>query len=162
MKSADAFKTALNMTDHVLNKYLADLNDADLLIRPGKGCNHIAWQMGHLIQSEQGIVNQIRPNSGIELPAGFKEAHAKENAGCDDASKFLTKQQYLDLYTKSRKNIKTILADMADDEFDKPSPKGWDQFPSVGAMMNLIVNHPMMHVGQFVVVRRVLGKPIVV
>ncbi|MFT3880051.1 MAG: DinB family protein [Gemmatales bacterium] len=162
MKPADAFKIALNMTDYILTKYLAEFSDAELLVRPGKDCNHIAWQLGHLIQSEQGIVNQIRPGSGIELPAGFKEAHSKENASCDDAGKFLTKQQYLDLYTKSRKNIKTILADMSDDEFDKPSPKGWDQFPNVGAMMNLIVNHPMMHVGQFVVVRRLLGKPIVV
>jgi uncharacterized damage-inducible protein DinB len=162
MKSADAFKTALNMTDYILTKYLAELNDAELLIRPVKGANHIAWQLGHLIQSEQGIVNQIRAGSGIELPAGFKEAHSKENASCDDASKFLTKQLYLDLYSKSRKNIKTILAGMADDEFDKPSPKGWDQFPNVGAMMNLIVNHPMMHVGQFVVVRRQLGKPVLI
>jgi len=152
----------LNMTDYVLNKYLADLNDAELLVRPAKGCNHIAWQLGHLIHSEQAIINQIKPGAGIELPAGFKENHSKENASCDDAGKFLTKQQYLDLYSRSRKNIKAVLAEMADEEFDKPSPKGWDQFPNFGAMINLIVNHPMMHVGQFVVVRRVLGKPIVV
>lgn len=162
MKPADAFKIALNMTDFVLNKYLAEFSDAELLVRPGKGCNHIAWQLGHLIQSEQGIINQIRPGSGIELPAGFAENHAKDNAGCDDPALFCTKQEYLELYTRSRKNIKKILAEMADEEFDQPSPKGWDQFPNVGAMMNLIVNHPMMHVGQFVVVRRLLGKPIVV
>ena len=162
MKASDAFLIALNMTDYCMLTYLKDLNDSELFIRPGKGCNHLAWQLGHLIHSEQSILNQIRPGSGIELPAGFKEMHSKENVSIDDPSKFCKREVYLDLYKKSRQNIKTVLAQMTDEEFDKASPKGWDQFPTIGAMMNLIVNHPMMHVGQFVVVRRQLGKPVVI
>ncbi len=162
MKPAEAFKIALNMTDHILNKYLADLSDADLLVRPAKGANHIAWQLGHLISSEVGLMNMIKPGSGIELPAGFKENHSKDNAACDDAGKFLTKQAYLDLYTKSRAGVKTHLSQMADDEFDKASPSGMERFPTIGTMINLVVNHPMMHVGQFVVIRRQLELPVVI
>jgi len=162
MKANDAFLIALNMTDHCMLTYLKDINEHELFLRPGKGCNHLAWQLGHLIQSEQMILNQIRPNSGIELPAGFKEMHSKENVSIDDPGKFCKREVYLDLYKKSRQNVKSVLSQMTVEEFDKPSPKGWDQFPSIGAMVNLIVNHPMMHVGQFVVVRRQLGKPVVI
>jgi uncharacterized damage-inducible protein DinB len=162
MKANDAFLATLNMTDHCMLTYLKDINEHELFIRPAKGCNHLAWQLGHLIQSEQAILNQIRPNSGIELPAGFKEMHSKENVSIDDPGKFCTREVYVDLYKKSRKNAKTVLSQMTDEEFDKPSPQGWDKFPTIGAMMNLIVSHPMMHVGQFVVVRRQLGKPVVI
>ena len=36
------------------------------------------------------------------------------------------------------------------------------RFPTVGSIFTLIATHPMMHAGQFVVVRRQLGKPIVI
>ena len=28
----------------VLSRYVEDLSDAELMERPGPGCNHIAWQ----------------------------------------------------------------------------------------------------------------------
>lgn len=162
MKANDAFLSSLNMTDHCMLTYLKDLSEPELFLRPGKGCNHLAWQLGHLIQSEQLLLNQIRPNSGIELPAGFKEMHSKENVSIDDPSKFCKRDVYVDLYKKSRQNVKSMLSQMTAEDFDKPNPKGSDQFPTVGSLLNLIVNHPMMHVGQFVVVRRSLGKPVVI
>ncbi len=32
--------------------YLGDLTDADIMVRAIPDTNHIAWQLGHLIQSE--------------------------------------------------------------------------------------------------------------
>ena len=50
---------------------------------------------------------------------------------------------------------------MADADLDKPSPENFQQFcPTMGDMFTLIATHPMMHAGQFVIVRRQLGKPI--
>jgi hypothetical protein len=34
--------------------------------------------------------------------------------------------------------------------------------PTIGSLLAMIANHPMMHVGQFVVMRRKLGKPVVI
>jgi hypothetical protein len=48
-------------------------------------------------------------------------------------------------------------------DLDRPSPEPFrKRFPTVGSMLTLIATHPMMHAGQFVVVRRQLGKPIVI
>ena len=47
-------------------------------------------------------------------------------------------------------------------EADLDKPTGWEMAPTVGALFVLIANHPMMHAGQFVVVRRKLGKPVVI
>ena len=34
--------------------------------------------------------------------------------------------------------------------------------PTLGGLFVLLANHPMMHAGQFVVVRLKLGKPVVI
>jgi hypothetical protein len=48
-------------------------------------------------------------------------------------------------------------------ELDSPAPESLRSFcPTMGHVFSLIANHPLMHAGQFVVVRRQLGKPIVI
>ena len=71
MNGKEAIRDTLNLSHFVLTKYLGDLSDADLLKRPGPGCNHVAWQLGHLIASESSLLNGIRAGAGPELPAGF-------------------------------------------------------------------------------------------
>src|SRR5262245_3659262 len=98
MNAKDAMRMSMDMGLMVLKKYLGDLSDADLMQRPGPGCNHLAWQLGHLINSEVGLLSSICPGKAPQLPAGFAEQHSKETAQIDDPKKFCTKQQYLDLY----------------------------------------------------------------
>ena len=56
MNAKDVLLQTIGMGDHILNAYLGDLSDADLLLRPVEGQNHIAWQLGHLISSERSMV----------------------------------------------------------------------------------------------------------
>ncbi|HMO87283.1 MAG TPA: DinB family protein, partial [Lacipirellulaceae bacterium] len=98
MHAKDAIKSSMHMGLFVLETYLSDLDDADLMVRPAQGCNHLAWQLGHLISSESGLIDMARSGEGGQLPAGFREAHAKGNAGSDDPAQFRTKQEYIDLY----------------------------------------------------------------
>ena len=163
MNTKDALKSTMDMSLFVLNTYLSDLSDADLLRRPGAGCNHLAWQLGHLISSEVDLLNGVCPGKGAELPAGFKEKHAKDKIGCDDASQFCTKQEYQDLLAKVHASTAAALDGLSDADLDQPSPE-WirKHFPTVGQMFTLIGTHPMMHAGQFVVVRRALGKPVLI
>lgn len=153
----------MDMSMLVFSRYLEDLDDQDLLRRPATGCNHIAWQVGHLITSESRLVDALAPGRGGELPVGFAEAHSKEATGVDDPSKFLTKQAYLDLFQKVRGKTIEVLEGLDAADFDLPSPEGMRKmFPTVGQYFTLIATHPMMHAGQFAVVRRQLGKPIVI
>lgn len=163
MNTQQAIYSNIDMTDMVLKSYLKDLTDVDLMTRPGPGCNHLAWQLGHLITSEQGLLNQLFPGTGISLPEGFAEKHNKSQTGNDDPKCFFGKDIYLELYRKSRQNVKEVIGKLSDADFDKPSPENWAKmFPSVGAMLSLIASHGMMHAGQFAVVRRLLGKPVVI
>ena len=161
MNTKDAIKSAMDLSHMVLTSYISDLSDADLLQRPAEGCNHLAWQLGHLLAAEVDLVNMVCPGKGAELPAGFAEAHAKENCASNDPQQFKTKQEYLELFQKVRAATVAALEGLSDAELDNPSPERMRQFvPKIGQFFTLIGTHPMMHAGQFVVVRRKLGKPI--
>lgn len=163
MNTKDALKSTMNIGLYVLNQYVGDLNDADLLKRPAAGCNHLAWQLGHLIGSEVGLLNAVCPGKGAKLPEGFEARHAKEATGVEDPKKFNTKQEYVDLYTQVRAATLKALDELPEKDLDAPAPEHLRKFfPTVGEIFTLIGTHPIMHAGQFVVVRRMLGKPVVI
>ncbi|TWT90175.1 DinB superfamily protein [Pseudobythopirellula maris] len=161
MNVNEAIQTAAGLSNMVLNAYLGDLDDADLMRRPAPGCNHLAWQLGHLITAEKHMIDTIQPGAAPELPEGFADQYSRETCGDDDPSHFCTKQEYVDLFTQMRKASSDMVAGLSPERFDEETPD--ENFrrivPTIGAMCLLLANHPMMHAGQFVPVRRVLGKP---
>ena len=163
MNAKDAIRSTSEFSSGVLKSYLEDLDDADLMKRPVAGCNHLAWQLGHLISAECHLLNQIQPGAAADLPEGFAAKHSKETTGVDDPAKFCTKQEYLDLMDKVQASTFAALEKIDESQLDQPSPEDLhNMFPTVGTVFILIATHQMMHAGQFVPVRRALGKPVVI
>jgi hypothetical protein len=162
MNAKDAIKNALGSTQQMLNWYLGDLSDADLLVRPVPNANHIAWQLGHLINAEHGMMSSQLPGADYpQLPAGFKEQHDKNTAAAEPPRNFRTKEEYLGLFTKVRGATLAALAKMPEADLDKATTGPLAEFaPTLGALFLLQANHTMMHAGQFTVLRRKLGKPV--
>ena len=157
MNSKQALKISIDSGNLVAMAYLADLTDADLMVRPCAGCNHINWQVGHLIASEHEMIEKVAPGSMPALPAGFAEKYTKETATCDDAGKFAKKSELIATYKAQRAGTLAALAKEVDANFDKPT--GVNYAATVGAMYSLQGSHWLMHAGQWAVVRRQLGRP---
>src|SRR4051812_6918268 len=159
MNARDVIQTALNSTKFLLDRYLSDLSDADLLVRPVPGANTIAWQLGHLIASEPFLVRSQLPDTPYpELPAGFAEAHAKETAASDAPRGFKTKAEYTQLFDRVRGATLAAVKKLSDADLDRPTQGQMAPFaPTLGAFLILVANHTLMHAGQFTVVRRKLG-----
>ncbi len=161
MNAKDAIRSSANLSTMVLKTYISDLGDADLMRRPGEGCNHLAWQLGHLISSEVQLLDSVAPGQGTELPDAFADAHSKDACNNDDPAGFHGKQAYVELFDKVRAASLAALDAYAESDLDNPAPEDFRNFcPTMGDMFTLIATHPMMHAGQFVIVRRQLGKPI--
>jgi uncharacterized damage-inducible protein DinB len=156
MKAKEAIKMAIEMGDMVSLPYLEDLNDSELMRRPCPGCNHINWQIGHLIASENHLLNQVVPGSLPPLPAGFAEKYSKETAASDDASKFSKKDELLTIHKQQRAATLAALDKLTDDKLDAAT--GLDYAPTLGSALSLQGSHWLMHAGQWVVVRRQLGR----
>jgi uncharacterized damage-inducible protein DinB len=161
MGPKDAIKQTLDMSDTIMQKFLADLSDADLRLRPVEGMNPIALQLGHLIVAEQTFNNMIKPGSAPALPEGFKEAHDLKNKELTDAG-FVGKDTYLELLKAQRAATKAVLDSLSDSDLDDNKDGKLPPFaPTVGALLLLTGLHSLNHSGQFVAVRRMLKKPIV-
>lgn len=163
MHAKDAILSSLGMAETVTKQYLKDLSPADLLVRPVAGQNHIAWQLGHLLQSERHFAEFVRPGMSPELPENFAEGHGRDKSKVDDPSLFLSAEEYVALYDTQRAATKKILEELTDAELDEPGPESVKDFaPTKGATMMLIGSHELMHVGQYVAVRRLLDKPVTI
>jgi hypothetical protein len=162
MKAKDVIRQTIEMSDMATGKYLDDLDDAAFLSRPVAGMNHIAWQIGHLISVEHGILEGIKPGSCPPLPEGFDAKHRKETSTSDDPKAFHTRDEYLSLWKAQRAATLAVLESLDDADLDAPAPEGVRQWcPTVGLALNMMGGiHPMMHAGQYVAVRRSLNKPI--
>jgi hypothetical protein len=163
MNAKDVVKRSFGMGDFIVNSYLADLGDSDLLLRPVEGQNHIAYQLGHLISIEWRLVEGIKPGSCPPLPAGFDANYTKEMSSSDDPTKFATKQQYLDMYKAQRAATLAVLDSLSDADLDRPGPEVVRQIAAtVGDTFGLLGEHVLMHAGQFVSVRKKLKKPVTI
>lgn len=150
-------------SDMVCGAYLGDLTNEDLMHRPHPGCNHINWQVGHLISSDYNMCNGVFPGTLPELPAGFAERYSKETTGSDDPAEFVPGDQLKELAHKQREAIVAKLETLKESDLDAPSPEAMRAYaPNVGAVMNMLGSHWMMHAGQWVIVRRQLGRDIVI
>ncbi len=163
MHGKDAIRNAYELSQMVLQSYVSDLSDEELLTRPADGCNHVAWQLGHLISSEGGLLDTVAPGHSIELPAGFAEKHSKENKDSDTPADFVGRDEYLALFAKIKEATFAALETQTDEQLAAPAPEHLQSICSnTGGVFILIATHAMMHVGQMVPVRRKLGKPILI
>ncbi|MFO0880125.1 MAG: DinB family protein [Gemmataceae bacterium] len=157
MQGVEAVRTALMGTQHLVNWFLSDLTDADLVVRAVPGSNHIAWQMAHLITSEAHLVHEQLPQAVFpELPADFGAKHKDPQSDHG-----MAKAVYLELFGKTREATLAALGTLSDADLDRPTVGKMAPFaPTLGALLLLVSNHSLMHGGQFSVVRRKLGKPV--
>jgi hypothetical protein len=159
MDFKDAIRSSLNVADFMVNGYLADITAEELLIRPVPDANHVAWQLGHLITAERHLVEAAAPGSMPELPAGFAERHGRGKPVTDNPADYLSKEEYLQLAKNIRAATLKTLDKLTPADFDKSIEgrvppwvkKAGDAFVTIGG-------HWVLHAGQWVVLRRKLGR----
>ncbi len=163
MHGREAIKTALEQTRDYLLLTLNDFTDADMLVRPVPGANHAAWQVGNVIAGDPFLVAGEIPDLAYpRLPAGFAERHGSKQAASDDAAGLLTHAEYVKLFTETRAVTIAALDQVSDADLDRPTSEAFRSWtPTLGHLLLMTAHHTMMHAGQFSVIRRKLGKPVV-
>lgn len=163
MKTCEAIKNNYQTAQMVCGMYLSDLTDEEAMQRPHSGCNHVNWQVGHIIASENMMGNAAVTGALPSLPEGFEEKYSKEAAASDDGADFLPFSELLKISKSQSDAVAAMIDSMNDADFDKPAPEKMQSYaPNIGALCNMMGGHWMMHAGQWVVVRRQLGRAIVI
>jgi hypothetical protein len=159
MHTKQAIRTLIESCDMVVRAYIGDLSDADLLVRSVPRANHIAWQLGHMIAGTAEMLGQLG-HSGLTLPAGFAEGYTSETSAVDDPARFAAKAQYAALLDQAKAAILAAIDATPDDALDLPGPESMREYaPTIAAALMVQGTHWLMHAGQFVPIRRKLGRP---
>ncbi len=163
MRAKDVVKLALQSTLETLQMYLGDLSDADLTVRPVPGANNVAWQLAHMIVAEKYLLGDQLPGAQYaEIPAAIASLGNDRTGKVDPPDGYLPKAQYLELFGKLRAATIAAVDKLADADLDKATTNSMAKYaPTLCALLILTANHTLMHGGQFTVVRRALGKPVV-
>jgi len=158
MNALDAIRQLVEFTHSVVRMYIEDLSDADLLVRSVPNATHIAWQLGHLISSTQHMLAGLGQRS-LALPDGFEASYTRETAGSDDPVRFCKKVEYVALMEQAKAATLAAIDATPENRLDAPGPEAMREYaPTVGAVLMLLGTHWLMHAGQFVPIRRKLGK----
>ena len=118
MNSREAIKVSADMAEFVSMSYLGDLTDAELFLRPHSLCNHINWQIGHLVASEHEMLTGIVPGGMPALPDGFAAKYSRETVASDDPTKFSNKEELMSTYKAQRAATLSTLGGMSDAQLD--------------------------------------------
>ena len=161
MTQVELMADVLNRNHEMLKGVLSDFSDSDFHARPCPGANHPAWQIGHLINAETFMVSHFDAKAMPKLPDGFDKKFNKETSSKDDPAFFGSKQQLMDQFAKTRNATIAWVKTLKPADMDKPGPEPIRSFaPTLGHVVELLPNHVAMHLGQFQVARRKLGKPV--
>lgn len=163
MNANDAIKTTIETADMIAKTYLEDMTDEEMLHRPDPDCNHIKWQLGHLIVSDNEMINGCREGALPELPVGFKEAYSKETCTSDNADDFHSKAELLQLLASQRSAALELLSQLSEEDLNAEAPESIRSYaPNFGAALCMLGIHWTMHSGQWAVIRRQLGREVVI
>lgn len=161
MDAREALINNLKTSAMVCGSYLDDLTDEEAMQRPHPKCNHINWQIGHLIASEHMMASACGELPA--LPKGFADKYSKETTSSDNISDFVPKTELMKIAATQHEAVVELIGNMSDEDFDKPGPESMRSYaPTMGALANMLGSHWMMHAGQWVVLRRQLGRDIVI
>ncbi len=170
MNSKQVIRETLAMADLVARAYMADLSDSDLLLKPHASCNSINWQVGHLILSEHTHMGRIDSSFMPKLPEKFELIYAKPSTGMVNSDstnlqlasvdQLLDKKTLMDCFQQQRQATLRLLDLQTDETLDTPT--GVPYATTRSALFHLQAAHWLMHSGQWVIVRRQLGKPVVI
>lgn len=159
MQAKDVIKQVIEFSHLLVRMYVEDLSDQDLLVRSVPGTNHIAWQLGHSAVGTAYVLDLLG-HQPPELPTGFAEKYTKDTATSDDAAAFDTKAVYLSLADAMKAASLAAVDVTAEADLDKPGPESMREYaPTVASVLMILGSHWLMHAGQFVPIRRKLGKP---
>jgi len=162
MTLSDLLVSTLIQNLGMLSMTVADFSEADMFVRPCPAANHATWMIGHLLVAEANIVDDIAPEKGAKISPALSAMFSKEMATIDDPKQFPAKSELLAHLNEVRQATITWAKEITEADLGKPGPAAMTAFiPTLGAALFILPGHLAMHVGQLQVIRRVLGKPII-
>jgi len=140
---------------------VADLSDAQMVLRPGGNMNHPAWILGHLAKYHPVTV-QLLAGEPVDDPKHDPLFGFAGQGPVDDVAAYGSKQAIVSWFVEGHELVAQALLAAKPQAFQqRPSLERWAaMYPTVEFMLpDLLLHHESLHIGQISIWRRAAGLP---
>ena len=154
----ERMKLARQMT----KTFLEDLEPAQWFWQPAEGMNHIAWHVGHLAFAQyflcmKRVRDRVESDEGL-ISTKFLKRYKRESKPDPLPENNETIDELLRVFHGVFDQSLGVLADHTDASLDVPTSPPHPIFSTKLGAVNWCPQHEMMHAGQIVLLRRLMGK----
>lgn len=145
----------------LLKHFLEEIDQEKWCWQPAEGINHVAWQVGHLAVAQYGLcIKRVvgdSPESEDVLPLSFLKRYGKGSTPSPDTTENASVEELLATLDAVDERMHEVLATTQDEELEVELKKPHPMFSTVLGGVEFAPQHEMMHIGQIVILRRLMG-----
>ncbi len=151
------------MVRRMLKGYLTDLTPDQWFWTPGEGLTHIAWQIGHLAASEYALL--LKRVRGVEeadkrfMPDEFFAHFSRGSTPTPEPAANPPVEEILRTFDDVHDRCIAAVEGYDEGQLDQPLDQPHPVFTTKLAAIEYQPVHEAMHIGQIVLLRRLMGKP---
>ena len=163
MSVIPVFQRQLTTARETSERYLTDFKTPEQwTYQVHQQANHALWFAGHMGHTDNFLVSLIAPEKAVVKP-GWAEKFGMGSRPTNDPANYPPVDDVLEYMRERRRVVMELLAELSEEDLDKPTPEGAPEFlSSYRQVFELAVWHEGIHVGQLTVARRALGfQPLV-
>ncbi|MEN0111399.1 MAG: DinB family protein [Planctomycetota bacterium] len=153
----------LRFSRRTTETFLADLVPGDWLWQPGDGLNHIAWHVGHVTYA-QYFLCVVRVRGRIEsdrdlVPTAFLRRYKFGSRPSANPARNATPDELLATLRGVHELALAELERRTDADLVTPAEPAHPLFETTLGGVEWCSQHELIHCGQMMLLRRMLGKP---
>lgn len=153
----------LRFSRRTTETFLADLEPSDWLWQPGDGLNHIAWHVGHVTYA-QYFLCVVRVRGRVEsdrelVPTAFLRRYKFGSKPSPEPSRNATPDELLATLRGVHALALSELEARTEAELDVQTDPPHPLFETTLGGVEWCGQHELLHCGQVMLLRRMLGKP---
>ena len=155
----DVIMAQLQTGAALIERFTADLTDAEYFVAPTPELNHTGWVLGHLACSEDwGIGLLLGQDKQIDA-----STHEKFQGGkpcTSNAADYPTPSELQTFFRDARARLINALEGFDDARWDAASPEGAPKelCPTLGTLWGLMGFHQFWHIGHITACRAAMKK----
>lgn len=160
----DAAVGRLDTTRRFTKQYLGDLEPGDWFWQPAEGINNLVWHVAHVAFAQYTLcLRRVRgPRDDDEkfMPAAFFERYRRGSLPSADPAENEPIDEVLRVFDAVHAQVLAESAGWTIRQMDVPAdPPPHPVFTTKLEAIEWCSAHEMTHVGQMVLLRRLMGKP---
>lgn len=130
--------------------------------QPAQGMNHIGWHVGHLAFAQyflclKRVRDRIEEDESL-ITTSFLKRYKRESQPSGEPAENFSPEELRSVFNRVHEKSLAELAERTDEELDVPTHPPHPVFETKLGAIEWCSQHELMHCGQIVLLRRMMGK----